>query len=133
MAKLTDKQRLFCKEYLIDLNASRAARAAGYSQKRASEIGYQLLHKTTVAKEIQRQMDGRSQRTLVEADDVIRGLQSIVDDATRKVQTDRGEQMVNASAAIRALELLGKHLGLFTDKRVVEGSVQVSGIIIEGG
>jgi hypothetical protein len=45
---LTDKQRRFVDEYLVDLNATQAAIRAGYSEKRASEIGYQLLHKTTV-------------------------------------------------------------------------------------
>lgn len=45
---LTDKQRRFVDEYLLDLNATQAAIRAGYSSKRASEIGYQLLQKTTV-------------------------------------------------------------------------------------
>jgi phage terminase small subunit len=39
-------------EYLIDLNATQAAIRAGYSVKRASELGYQLLQKTTVSEAI---------------------------------------------------------------------------------
>ena len=47
-SKLTPKQAKFVEEYLVDLNATAAARRAGYSEKRASEIAYQLLQKTTV-------------------------------------------------------------------------------------
>ncbi|SUV40803.1 Terminase small subunit [Avibacterium paragallinarum] len=42
---LTDKQKRFVEEYLIDLNATQAAIRAGYSKNRASELGYQLLQK----------------------------------------------------------------------------------------
>ena len=56
MAKLTPKQKLFVAEYLVDLNATQAAIRAGYSEKRASEIGYQLLRKTTVQAAIQEAM-----------------------------------------------------------------------------
>lgn len=50
--KLTPKQAEFCNQYLIDCNATQAAIRAGYSHKRASELGYQLLHKTTVQNQI---------------------------------------------------------------------------------
>ena len=46
---ITDKQKKFVEEYLIDLNATQAAIRAGYKAKnaqRASEIGCQLLQKT---------------------------------------------------------------------------------------
>ncbi|HCF4311780.1 TPA: terminase small subunit, partial [Pseudomonas aeruginosa] len=46
---LTKKQRLFVDEYLIDLNATQAAIRAGYSTRRAAEIGYQLLQRPEVA------------------------------------------------------------------------------------
>jgi phage terminase small subunit len=44
--KLTEKQKLFCKEYIIDFNATRAAKAAGYSEDSAKEIGYENLRKS---------------------------------------------------------------------------------------
>lgn len=47
-SKLTPKQERFVDEYLKDLNATQAAIRAGYSQKRASELGWQLLQKPTV-------------------------------------------------------------------------------------
>ena len=72
MAKLTPKQKRFVAEYLVDLNATQAAIRAGYSEKRASEIGYQLLQKTTVQAAIQAAMADREKRTGVTQDWVSR-------------------------------------------------------------
>ncbi len=69
--KLTAKQQRFIQEYLIDLNATQAAIRAGYSKRRASEIGYQLLQKTTVQQAIAEAMQARSRRTEVTADRVL--------------------------------------------------------------
>lgn len=74
---LTKKQRLFVEEYLVDLNATQAAIRAGYSTRRAAEIGYQLLQRPEVAQAIQAAMAERSKRTEVEADYVIRRLREI--------------------------------------------------------
>ncbi|HBN9094650.1 terminase small subunit [Pseudomonas aeruginosa] len=74
---LTKKQRLFVDEYLLDLNATQAAIRAGYSPRRATEIGYQLLQRPEVAQAIQAAMAERSKRTEVEADYVIRRLREI--------------------------------------------------------
>ncbi|HEJ9774090.1 TPA: terminase small subunit [Pseudomonas aeruginosa] len=74
---LTKKQRLFVDEYLLDLNATQAAIRAGYSTRRAAEIGYQLLQRPEVAQDIQAAMAERSKRTEVEADYVIRRLREI--------------------------------------------------------
>jgi phage terminase small subunit len=43
MTPLTKKQRIFVKEYLVDSNATRAAKAAGYSKASATVIGSRLL------------------------------------------------------------------------------------------
>lgn len=75
--QLADKQTVFVEEYLIDLNATQAAIRAGYSANRASEIGYQLLQKTTVADAIAQAMAERSMRTQVTQDQVIRELARI--------------------------------------------------------
>ena len=48
MGKLTDKQEMFCKEYLIDLNATQAAIRAGYSKKTANEQAGRLLVNVSV-------------------------------------------------------------------------------------
>lgn len=52
MAKLTEKQKRFVQEYLVDLNATAAARRAGYSEKSASRIAVELLNKNQVSAEI---------------------------------------------------------------------------------
>ena len=49
MAKLTEKQKRFVAEYLVDLNATAAAKRAGYSEKSASSIAIELLNKTQVS------------------------------------------------------------------------------------
>jgi len=50
--KLTDKQKRFCEEYVIDWNATRSAIAAGYSENTAKEIGCQNLTKVNIAEYI---------------------------------------------------------------------------------
>ncbi|MGF6950088.1 phage terminase small subunit [Neobacillus sp. B4I6] len=57
MAELTVKQRRFVQEYMKDSCATRAAVRAGYSERAASEIGYQLLQKTSVLEAIQSLQD----------------------------------------------------------------------------
>lgn len=152
---MTDKQRRFVEEYLIDLNATQAAIRAGYqvsSTQRASEIGSELLHKTPVQKAIQQAMAERSKRTGISQDRVIEELAkiafmnaadvinpedaSIIEGASRedlsciqsvKVKqsdSDKGssiEREIKLADKIRALELLGKHLGMFKDKLEITG------------
>jgi phage terminase small subunit len=107
---LTAKQKAFCTEYLVDLNATQAARRAGYSKKTADVQGYQLLHKTSVADRIAELKAKRQERTTVTADDVVNGLLE-----NHKAARDVGKY----SDSNKALELLGKHLGLFTDKHEI--------------
>lgn len=51
--KLTWKQRAFCREYVVDLNATRAAIRAGYSKRSAQQIGSQNLRKPAVKERIE--------------------------------------------------------------------------------
>ena len=74
---MTNKQSIFVQEYLISLNATQAAVMAGYSKKRAAEIGYQLLQKTTVQSAIQEAMKEREKRTEITQDRVIKELARI--------------------------------------------------------
>ena len=75
--KLTDKQKKFVEEYLIDLNATQACIRAGYSPKTAMEQGYQLLQKTSVQEAIAECMAARSRRTGVNQDRVVLELAKI--------------------------------------------------------
>lgn len=131
---LTPKQQRFVEEYLVDLNATRAAIRAGYSAKNADKIASQLLGKNRVAEAIAAAKAERSSRVAVSSDYVLSNLVEIVERSMQRapVMTMRGEQVVDdqgrnvwrfdAKAANRALELLGKHLGLFVDNVKAEVS-----------
>ena len=74
---LNEKQKRFCNEYLIDLNATQAAIRAGYSSKTASEQSSRLLRNVKIKREIDILMAERSKRTGVNQDRVIRELAKI--------------------------------------------------------
>lgn len=71
---LTPKQQRFVDEYLVDLNASAAARRAGYAAKRADAMGHENLRKPDIAAAIQAAMQARAKRTQIDADWVLRRL-----------------------------------------------------------
>lgn len=109
---LTAKQKTFVQEYLIDLNATAAARRAGYSAKTADRIGPELLGKTCVSQAIQAAMQARQQRTAVNQDYVIGKLLEI----TERQASDFPESDLKYSSKLKALELLGKHVGAWEPK-----------------
>ena len=88
---LNPQQARFVLEYMTDLNATQAARRAGYSDKNASSIGYQLLQKTPVQKAIQEQMNARARRTLITADRVIAEVAKLAFSNTQDLYQDNGE------------------------------------------
>lgn len=106
---LTLKQKRFVQEYLVDLNATQAAIRAGYSAKTADRIGPELLGKTCVSEAIQKAIKRREKRTEVTQDYVIEKLKEIAE----KDASDGPESDLKYSSKIKALELLGKHVGAF--------------------
>ncbi|HDT6101110.1 TPA: terminase small subunit [Yersinia enterocolitica] len=77
MAKLTDKQELFAREYLKDLNATQAAIRAGYSEKTARKIGSENLTKPDIAERIIELKDVRNEEVGIDAAYVLRRLVEI--------------------------------------------------------
>ena len=113
MPKLTEKQKRFCEEYLIDFNATQAALRAGYSQKTAYSIGDENLRKPEIQSEIQTLIQKRSERTGISADTVITELAKIAFSDTE----------ITGREKMKALELLGKHLGLFDNCKADESKI----------
>lgn len=105
--ELTAKQQLFVKEYLADLNATRAAIRAGYSEKTARSIGAENMTKPDIVAAIEAEMEKRIEQTEITAESVLKGILGIVEAATAEGKY---------AAALRGYELLGKHLKMFTDK-----------------
>ncbi len=148
---MTEKQKVFADEYLIDLNATRAYRVAYPSVKKdetAAVNGSKLLRNTKVAAYIQERMQERQKRTEITQDRVLQELAAIAFAKTTdyseikngcvriKDTAELNEQQVRALAGIeegkfgikvklndkeKALELIGRHLGMFKDKLEVSG------------
>ena len=106
--KMTPRQQRFVDEYLLDLNATQAAIRAGYSARTAEQQGPRLLGNAGVAAAIQAAQEARSERVHITQDDVLRGL--------RREATLTGEGSTHA-ARVSAWGLIGKHLGMFLERR----------------
>ena len=148
---MTKKQKRFAEEYLIDLNATQAAIRAGYSPDTAKEIGCENLTKPNIRACIDREMAERSKRTGVNADRVVQELAKIafvnavdvIDTETATVKEDALpedtatiqsvkvktfgddglEREIKMADKLKALELLGKHMGMFKDKVELSGTL----------
>ena len=141
---LTEKQKLFCDEYLIDLNATQAAIRAGYSEKTAYRTGADNLKKPQISEYISERMRNKEDELIAKQDEVLRYLTEVMrrekkecivvtlsrdtstyvpdENGTMRKQTVKEEipEIVEIPAKLsdanKAAELLGKRYGLFTDK-----------------
>jgi phage terminase small subunit len=161
MSKLTDKQRLFVAEYLVDLNATQAAIRAGYSEKTARQQGQRLLTNVDIRRAIEEAEAERLERLGVRAERVLEelarlGFSNMLDylniSRDGEPYVDLSEMTREQAAAVQEvivedfldgrgedarevrrvkfkladkkapLELLGKHLKLFTEKHEHTGA-----------
>lgn len=88
MAKLTDKQELFAREFIKDLNATQAAIRAGYSEKTARAIGSQNLTKLDIADRIAELKADRNEEIGVDAAYVLKRLVEIDQMDVLDIMTD---------------------------------------------
>lgn len=164
MGKLTKNQKIFCDEYLIDLNATRAYKAAYKNvtkDETAAASSSRLLRNVKVKAYVDKRMKAREKRTEVTQDKVLKELAKIgfanTADYVKIVisehegelihsveleETDRLDKDKQAAIAgikegrngievklndkVKALELMGRHLGMFTDKVEVDGNIETS-------
>lgn len=151
---LTAKQKLFADEYLIDLNATRAYKVAYPKVKKdetARTNSSRMLTNANVAAYVEKRMKDREKRTEITQDMVLKelakiGFANVTDYVTIEgpyVKVKQTEDMppdkLGAIAGIKegangieiklndkgkALELIGRHLGMFKDKLEVSGALE---------
>ena len=146
---LTEKQKKFVEEYLIDLNATQAAIRAGYSVKTADVQSSRMLGNVKVQQAIAEKMAERSRRTGINQDRVLMELAKIAfvnaddvinaQDATTKEGASRDdlaaiqsvkvksfgedgtEREIKLADKLKALDMLGRHLAMWNDKLQLSG------------
>lgn len=153
MAKMTEKQKRFCDEYLIDLNATQAAIRAGYSPRTAEQAASRLLSFVKVQDEISKEMAERSKRTGINQDRVLMeiakmafvNIDDVIDLDTAQVKQTATKEDLACIQSVKIkptefgtereiklcdkksnLELLGKHLGMFKDKLELEADMELN-------
>lgn len=131
--KMTAKQKRFCDEYLIDLNATQAAIRAGYSKSSANRIGTENLSKLVIKNYIEERMKEKEDSLIAKQDEVLKYLTSVMrGESSSSVLALCGDGMQEVidkppdeKERMKAAELLGKRYRLFTDKVEVEGAVPI--------
>ncbi|MDU1114625.1 MAG: terminase small subunit [Clostridium butyricum] len=125
---MTDKQKRFCNEYLIDLNVTQAAIRAGYTPKYADKRAYELLDKPLIKAYIDEELKKIEDEKIADAKEVMQYLTSVMrNEVTEEVVVVEGEGDGCSSAVVvkkdmsakdrnKAAELLGKRYRLFVDK-----------------
>lgn len=110
-SKLSGKMLRFVDEYMIDLVGKDAILRAGYKTKNPDNMAAELLHHPLVSREIQKRTEERRERSELSAEYVVQKLISIVEETEKD----------NPNAALRGLESLGRHLGMFRDRQEISG------------
>ena len=128
MARMTEKQRRFCDEYLVDLNATQAAIRAGYSPKTAYSIGTENLRKPELKEYIDARMAEKESELIADQNEVLKYLTTVLRGESQSevvVVESVGDFMSQARTMkkapdekerLKAAELLGKRYGLYTDR-----------------
>ncbi len=125
---LTEKQKRFCDEYLIDCNAKQAAIRAGYSPRTAYSIGNENLNKPELLNYIRNQLKSLHRDKIADAEEVLEYLTTVMRGDKKElipVSNDSGEienieREIATRDKLKAAELLGKRYGVFKDSVKVE-------------
>jgi phage terminase small subunit len=125
---LTPKQERFVQEYLVDLNATQAAIRAGYSLNTAAQHAARLVRNVKVSAAIKAAQTEIAKSLGLDAQWVLRRLHEISDRCVQAQPVldhqgnETGEYRFDSAGANRATELIGKHLGMFTEKHELTGN-----------
>ena len=127
--KLTPKQKAFAREYIKDNNGKEAAIRAGYDEKYAKQQAYENLTKPYLKEVIQEKQAVLAEKAQISAEFVINNFLEILNFNKQIEEFYQGDgenirvkkKMIDAQAALKASEMLGKHLGLFVEKLQVTG------------
>ncbi len=125
--KLNNRQVIFCKEYLIDLNATQAAIRSGYSERTAYSQGQRLLKHVEISSRIKELKENRADELELDAYWVLKRLKDVSDRSMQVepvLEFDRGsgkmietgEYQFDSQGANKSTELIGKHIGMFDPK-----------------
>lgn len=117
---LNPKQQRFVAEYLKDLNATQAAIRAGYSERTANEQGSRLLANVSVREAVERGQGKIADKLELTAERVLQDLEEV------RVRALGDGQY---APAVRAIELRGKHIGMFVDRTETTANVTVSNAV----
>lgn len=132
--KLTTKQKRFCDEYLIDLNATQAAIRAGYSEKSAKVIAAENLSKPNLKEHIEKRLAEKESELIADQNEVMKYLTTVLRGESKSSvlarQDDGSERVVEKNPdekeRLKAAELLGKVHMLFTEKVQQEIDAELS-------
>ena len=142
VAKLTARQKRFCDEYLIDLNATQAAIRAGYSARSARQIADRNMSNDDIQEYIKNRMDEKDKALIANQDEVLKYLTQVlrgesqseivvvenIGDFTSEAR--RIQKAPDEKERLKAAELLGRRYNLFSDKMKVDVALPV---VISGG
>ena len=138
--KLSGKEERFCQEYIVDYNATKAAIRAGYSERSAATQGCRLLKNDNVASRVRElQEEYIKERCFTEKDRVLKELWDVFEKASQKTEVmewsqekhayvPSGEWSFDGKTATKAMELIGKLNGMFTEK--IEHKTQGGGFVV---
>ena len=130
MGRLTDKQKRFIDEYLIDCNGTQAAIRAGYSPKTANEQSVKLLSMRHIREAIDNKLEEISSQKIADAQETLEYLTSVMRGEMKEsvlCLCGNGEQKiveisVPTAVRLKAAELIGKRYGMF------KGSVEINSL-----
>ena len=132
--ELTNKQERFCQEYVIDYNGAKAAARAGYAEKSANRTANDLLSKPDILARVRLLQEEQAKRLSISSDWVMIRLCETLEkcmaivpvmewDPDEKKRVETGQYEFDSKGALKALELIGKHIGMFEDRLNVRGQV----------